>query len=76
MAVAYPGGGGGMVAVRNGTVRFALPIAGLMSPEPVVWTTKFRLWAAGAGLQLISPFMTIASTVAVLPELESLTAVW
>ncbi|MGI6596628.1 MAG: adenine deaminase [bacterium] len=69
--------GGGMVAVRNGTVLalLPLPIAGLMSPEPVekVDNQVQALEAAfrELGCQLISPFMTMALLpLAVLPELR------
>ncbi|NLG87506.1 MAG: adenine deaminase [Firmicutes bacterium] len=69
--------GGGMVAVRNGEVLalLPLPIAGLMSPEPVekVGEQVQALEAAfrELGCQLVSPFMTMALLpLAVLPELR------
>ncbi len=69
--------GGGMAAVKNGTVLalLPLPIAGLMSPEPVEKVDQqVRALEAAfkeLGCKLISPFMTMALLpLAVLPELR------
>ncbi|MDK2927469.1 MAG: adenine deaminase [Bacillota bacterium] len=69
--------GGGMAAVRDGKVLalLKLPIAGLMSPEPVeeVDAAVRALEAAwrALGCRLVSPFMTMALlSLAVLPELR------
>lgn len=71
------GYGGGMVVVREGRVLalLPLPIAGLMSPEPVEEVdAKVReleeAWRA-LGCRLVSPFMTMALlSLPVLPELR------
>ncbi|HHY92549.1 MAG TPA: adenine deaminase, partial [Firmicutes bacterium] len=69
--------GGGMVAVRDGKVLalLKLPIAGLMSPEPVEAVDAAvraleEAWRA-LGCRLVSPFMTMALlSLPVLPELR------
>lgn len=69
--------GGGMIAVRNGEVlaMLPLPIAGLMSDEPVEEIAKKlkgieKAWET-LGCDLISPFMTTALiSLAVIPELR------
>lgn len=69
--------GGGMVAVRDGEVLalLPLPIAGLMSDQPLEQVAKAVEELDGAwkhlGCQLVSPFMTMALlALAVLPELR------
>ncbi len=69
--------GGGLVAVRDGAVLAAvsLPIAGLMSPEPVEKVDE-QVRALDAafkelGCHLISPFMTMALlSLPVLPDIR------
>jgi adenine deaminase len=69
--------GGGLVAVKDGTVlaSVSLPIAGLMSPEPVEKVDE-QVRALDAafkelGCHLISPFMTMALLpLPVLPEIR------
>lgn len=69
--------GGGMVAVRDGKVLalLKLPIAGLMSPEPVEEVDEAvraleKAWRT-LGCPLVSPFMTMALlSLPVLPELR------
>ncbi|MDL2232669.1 adenine deaminase [Ruminococcaceae bacterium OttesenSCG-928-L11] len=69
--------GGGMVAVRDGEViaLLPLPIAGLMSEEPVQSINE-KVQALDAawkilGCDMVSPFMTMALvSLAVLPELR------
>ncbi len=69
--------GGGMVAVKDGEILalLPLPIAGLMSPEPVEDVDKKVQTLEAAfkelGCTLISPFMTMALLpLPVLPELR------
>jgi adenine deaminase len=69
--------GGGMVAVRDGEILalLSLPIAGLMSPEPVEKVDEkvraLEMAFQELGCTLISPFMTMALLpLAVLPELR------
>lgn len=69
--------GGGMVAVRNGKVLalVPLPIAGLMSDQPVEEVARqvaklHQAWKE-LGCRLVSPFMTMALlSLPVLPELR------
>ncbi len=69
--------GGGMVAVKNGVVTalLELPVAGLMSEEPVKTIAAKvdaldKAWKA-LGCDMVSPFMTMALIpLSVLPELR------
>lgn len=69
--------GGGMIAVRDGQVvaLLPLPIAGLMSDQPVEKVAQAVEYLDHAwkelGCQMVSPFMTMALlALAVLPELR------
>jgi adenine deaminase len=69
--------GGGLVVVNRGEVlaRVALPIAGLMSDQPVEVVSaqleKLHLAAKGLGIKVKSPFMQMAFlSLAVVPELR------
>jgi len=69
--------GGGQVVVSRGKVlaRVDLPIAGLMSDEPVEVVSaqleKLHLAAKGLGIKMKSPFMQVAFlSLAVIPELR------
>ncbi len=69
--------GGGLVAVKNGEIlaELALPIAGLLSDEPLVKVQQkleaLEEAAASLGATLPSPFMTLSFLgLAVIPELR------
>lgn len=74
---AVAAGQGGLAVVEGGRVvaRLPLPIAGLMSPEPVEWVAerlkKLERAARDLGINLKSPFMVLSFlALPVIPELK------